>query len=118
MKHNQGYTLVFALAVMVLLAGVAAMLALPSLTEARRVDLHYRNVQAQCLSLAGIESARHWAAQGMVTNELYLLANGIVDTNMEKLDDKNCRIVSVGRVRTPWRNRQVTVRTETIVPIP
>ncbi len=117
-RRKGGYTLVFTLAVIALLAGLATMLAGPSSAQARRVDLHYRRVQADCLSLAGIESARSWAARGIVTNELYVLANGTVDTHMEPIGGKQCRVVSVGRVHEPWRKALVESRNETILSLP
>src|SRR5688572_17870200 len=101
MKGNRGYALVFTLGIIALLSAVAAMLAGPAAVERKRVDLHYRNVQAQYLSLAGIEQSKTWATRGVLTNELYLLANGTVDTTMQR-DGNRCRITSVGRVRTDW----------------
>ena len=83
MKRTNGYTLIFVIGVIALLAGLAAMLAGPSVQQQRRVDLHYRKIQAEYLSLAGIERAKEWRSQGVVTNALYLLANGTVDVRME-----------------------------------
>jgi len=116
MKRNQGYTLVFTLGVVGLLTTIGALLIGPSQTEHRRVELHYRTVQAQYLSLAGIEQAKHWAAQGVLTNELYLLANGAIDTTMEPIDATTCRVVSHGRVHSSWKKGLVIVRSEQAVP--
>jgi hypothetical protein len=115
--NTQGYTLIFTLGIVGLLAALGAMLTMPSATQQKRVELHYRNVQAQYLSLAGLEQAKTWAAQGIVTNELYLLANGVVDTTMEPVDGNQCRVVSIGRLRTPWRNHQITARNEVTIPL-
>lgn len=120
MKRNsqRGYALIFTLGLVVLLAALGAMLAGPSATEHKRVELHSRNVQALYLSLAGIESAKAWAAQGVVTNDLYLLANGIVDTRMEPFEGNQCRVISIGRLRSEWRKRPIEARTEIIIPLP
>jgi|ERR1051325_4515483 hypothetical protein len=117
-KHDGGYTLVFTLGLIAMLATVGAMLAGPSRVERKRIDWHYRQVQAQCLSLAGLEEARSYAARNILTNELYLLANGTVDTSMEAQQNHTCRIVSRGRVQAPGSRKLIVARTETIVPLP
>ena len=81
MNRREGYTLIFTLAVIALLTAVGAMLVGPSQTQQRSLELHYRKLQADFLSLGGIEQAKAWAAQGVLTNELFLLSNGVVDTN-------------------------------------
>lgn len=117
-SRRHAYALVFTLGVVALLAALGAMLTGPSSTETQRVDLHYRKVQAEYLSLAGLERASWWASQGVVTNELYLLANGTVDTVMERIDDKQCRVVSIGRLRAEWRQKLIDARTERILELP
>lgn len=118
MKQTKGYTLVFVIGVIALLAGLAAMLAEPSAAQRRRVDLHYRKVQAEYLSLAGIERAKDWASQGIATNTLYILSNGTVDVRMEPVDGRKYRVISVGRVRAEWRKNLVEAQNETRVELP
>jgi hypothetical protein len=103
--------------VVALLAAMGAMLVGPSQTQQRTLELHYRKMQADYLSLGGLEQAKEWAAQGVLTNELFVLSNGVVDTTMEALDGKRCRVVSIGRVRVGWKKDQITARNELIVPL-
>ena len=117
-QQRRAYALVFTLGVVALLAALGGMLAGPTSAETQRVDLHYRKLQAEYLSLGGIERASAWAAQGVVTNELYLLANGTVDLVMERIDDKHCRAVSIGRLRAEWRKKLIDARTERILELP
>ena|SRR5438105_3518926 len=118
MKRTNGYTLIFVIGVIALLAGLAAMLAGPSVQQQRRVDLHYRKIQAEYLSLAGIERAKEWRSQGVVTNALYLLANGTVDVRMEPDDAKQVHVISVGRIRAEWRKDLIEARNEVTIQLP
>lgn len=118
MKRNDGYTLIFVIGVIALLAGLAAMLAGPSVQQQRRVDLHYRKVQAEYLSLAGIERAKEWGTRGVLTNALYLLANGTVDVKMEQGDGKQVHVISMGRIRAEWRKDLIEARNEATIQLP
>jgi type II secretory pathway pseudopilin PulG len=118
MKRTAGYTLIFVIGVIALLAGLAAMLAGPSIAQQRRVDLHYRKLQVEYMSLAGIERAHVWAAEGIVTNALYLLANGTVDVKMEPIEGKQVRVTSVGRIRAEWRKDLIEARNEVTIQLP
>jgi hypothetical protein len=35
---------------------------------------------------------------------------------METLDSRQCRVVSIGRVRVAWKKEQITARNERVVP--
>src|SRR5262245_655386 len=104
-RNRDGSTLVFAVSLVGLLSLMAVLLCTPRNVERRQLEWHYRNVQAQYLSLAGVERARAWASTGVVTNEVYELGEGNVLLVMKPGAGKTCHVKSTGRVDRPGQTK-------------
>jgi hypothetical protein len=118
MKNEKGFTVVFAVGVLGLLTLLAMVFGAPSLLESRRLKLYHARMQAEYLSLAGIEHARRDVAHGQFSDASYNLADGTVTISIQRLDDKQCRIQSVGSLRLAWRKEPIEARKEARIPVP
>jgi Tfp pilus assembly protein PilV len=118
MNHEKGFTVVFAVGVLGLLTLLAMALATPSVLESRRLKLYQARLQAEYLSLAGIEHARSDSAHGQISNASYDLAGGTVTISVQRLDGNQSRVQSIGSLRLPWRKEPVEARTEARISLP
>lgn len=110
--NEAGFTLLFTVSVLGLLAALGLMLTGPTALEAARVDRYYRKLQARELSLAGLERAR---SLGTSTNLVYDLGNGTVTVNIHTEPGGRCRVVSTGRVTASGRKQSIAVQTEELI---
>jgi type II secretory pathway component PulK len=118
MNHEKGFTVVFAVGVLGLLSLLAVALAAPSVLESHRLRLYQARMQAEYLSLAGIEHARSDSARGQISDATYDLAGGTVTISIQRLDGNECRVQSTGSLRLAWRKQPVEVRTEARISTP